>query len=99
MNCPLCIDQVLVAHVRNGIEVDVCAHCQGVWLDRGELDKMVRHTDRPDVADSDTKPSKPKKSDKSDKDKSDKKSKKSKKKRKGGIGDLLGDILEDIVDL
>lgn len=26
---------------RNGIEIDYCPHCRGVWLDRGELDKLI----------------------------------------------------------
>lgn len=41
MNCPLCIDEVLDVTHRGGIEVDVCPRCRGVWLDRGELDRLV----------------------------------------------------------
>jgi Zn-finger nucleic acid-binding protein len=29
---------------RQGIEIDYCATCRGVWLDRGELDKIVERT-------------------------------------------------------
>ena len=40
MQCP--IDKVdLVMADRNGIEIDYCPKCRGVWLDRGELDKIV----------------------------------------------------------
>jgi Zn-finger nucleic acid-binding protein len=40
MKCP--IDQAeLVMTERQGIEVDYCPSCRGVWLDRGELDKII----------------------------------------------------------
>ena len=36
---------------RNGIEIDYCTDCRGVWLDRGELDKIIdRSADRPGPA-------------------------------------------------
>ena len=31
----------LVIAERQGIEIDYCPHCRGVWLDRGELDKLI----------------------------------------------------------
>jgi Zn-finger nucleic acid-binding protein len=38
--CPACrVD--LVMSERQGIEIDYCPKCRGVWLDRGELDKIV----------------------------------------------------------
>ncbi len=40
MNCPACqVD--LVMSERQGIEIDYCPKCRGVWLDRGELDKII----------------------------------------------------------
>lgn len=40
MKCPN--DQaVLVMSERHGIEIDYCPECRGVWLDRGELDKII----------------------------------------------------------
>lgn len=45
MNCPLCIDQVLQPVYRAGIEIDVCPKCKGVWLDRGEIDKLAADPD------------------------------------------------------
>jgi Zn-finger nucleic acid-binding protein len=48
MQCP--IDQTdLVMTERQGIEIDYCPKCRGVWLDRGELDKMIErsHTAMP----------------------------------------------------
>ncbi|MCC6402991.1 MAG: zf-TFIIB domain-containing protein [Fimbriimonadaceae bacterium] len=41
MNCPRGCDAVLAIADRGGIEVDYCPLCRGVWLDRGELDKLI----------------------------------------------------------
>lgn len=41
MNCPVCSDERLVMADRQGIEIDYCPKCRGVWLDRGELDKII----------------------------------------------------------
>ena len=44
MNCPVCPDQTLVISSREGVEIDHCPKCRGVWLDRGELDKIIDRT-------------------------------------------------------
>ncbi len=41
MKCPTCPDTSLVMSDRQGIEIDYCPECRGVWLDRGELDKII----------------------------------------------------------
>ena len=41
MNCPICPGHTLEACFSQGIEIDVCRNCSGVWLDRGELDKLI----------------------------------------------------------
>jgi uncharacterized protein len=41
MRCPVCLDTELVEHIRDGIEVDHCPRCRGMWLDRGELEKLL----------------------------------------------------------
>ena len=41
MHCPVCKDPKLVITERQGIEIDYCPDCRGVWLDRGELDKLI----------------------------------------------------------
>lgn len=41
MKCPACKDTVLTMSERSGIEIDYCPSCRGVWLDRGELDKII----------------------------------------------------------
>ncbi len=40
MDCPIC-SVALVMSDRQGIEIDYCPQCRGVWLDRGELDKIM----------------------------------------------------------
>jgi Zn-finger nucleic acid-binding protein len=41
MECPSRPDSALVLADRQGVEIDYCPHCRGVWLDRGELDKLI----------------------------------------------------------
>lgn len=41
MKCPVCPDATLLMMERQGVELDYCPNCRGVWLDRGELDKLV----------------------------------------------------------
>lgn len=41
MKCPTCPDVKLLMTDRKGIEIDYCPDCRGVWLDRGELDKLI----------------------------------------------------------
>ena len=41
MNCPVCESVKLTMSERQGIEIDYCPQCRGVWLDRGELDKII----------------------------------------------------------
>jgi uncharacterized protein len=43
MKCPNC-NETLVMADRQGIEIDYCPACRGVWLDRGELDKIIDRT-------------------------------------------------------
>ncbi len=41
MKCPSCPDTTLVMTDRQGVEIDYCPACRGIWLDRGELDKLL----------------------------------------------------------
>jgi len=41
MNCPVCNNVSLLMTDRQGIEIDYCPQCRGVWLDRGELDRLI----------------------------------------------------------
>lgn len=47
MKCPIDTDVDLVMTDRQGIEIDYCPTCRGVWLDRGELDKIIERTAAP----------------------------------------------------
>ena len=47
MKCPSCPDAVLAMTDRQGIEIDYCPQCRGVWLDRGELDKLLERAAMP----------------------------------------------------
>ena len=43
MQCPVCRVPLAMSD-RQGIEIDYCPLCRGVWLDRGELDKIVERS-------------------------------------------------------
>ena len=43
MKCPI-DDTTLVMSDRSGVEIDYCPTCRGVWLDRGELDKIIERS-------------------------------------------------------
>ena len=43
MHCPSCYTALSVAD-RAGIEIDYCPSCRGVWLDKGELDKIIERS-------------------------------------------------------
>jgi hypothetical protein len=44
MKCPSCTETTLVMSDRQGVEIDYCPQCRGVWLDRGELDKLIERS-------------------------------------------------------
>ena len=46
MKCPVCKEANLMMTERQGIEIDYCPECRGVWLDRGELDKFIERAER-----------------------------------------------------
>ena len=68
MKCPSCPEATLVMTDRQGVEIDYCPQCRGVWLDRGELDKLIdraataaapspgSNRSQPDFVDSDYRP-------------------------------------------
>ena len=45
MSCPV-DGTTLVMSERSGIEIDYCPQCRGIWLDRGELDKIIERAAR-----------------------------------------------------
>lgn len=48
MKCPVCTGTDLVMTERKGVEIDYCPNCRGIWLDRGELDKILERADEYD---------------------------------------------------
>jgi len=49
MNCPIC-NVALVMAERHGVEIDYCPKCRGIWLDRGELDKIIERVEQQSAA-------------------------------------------------
>lgn len=43
MNCPVCNVQLMMAD-RQGVEINYCPTCRGVWIDRGGLDRIIDRT-------------------------------------------------------
>ena len=43
MNCPTCNVPLLTSD-RQGVEIDYCPNCRGIWLDHGELDKITQRS-------------------------------------------------------
>ncbi len=43
MQCPHCLVPLQMSS-REGVEIDYCPQCRGVWLDRGELDKIIERS-------------------------------------------------------
>lgn len=43
MRCPVCNIELRMTE-RQGVEIDYCPQCRGIWLDRGELDKIIERT-------------------------------------------------------
>ena len=43
MQCPIDGSELVMSD-RQGVEIDYCPKCRGVWLDRGELDKIIEKT-------------------------------------------------------
>lgn len=55
MSCPVCAVPLAMSD-RQGIEIDYCPQCRGVWLDRGELDKIIERSEAPQAAQQTTPP-------------------------------------------
>ena len=46
MQCPTCDNVHLAMTDRQGIEIDYCPQCRGIWLDRGELDRLIERAEQ-----------------------------------------------------
>lgn len=80
MLCPLCRDTTLEPRFSRGIEVDVCPRCRGLWLDRGELERLLSEADAVPPAATAAPMSRP--------------SERRKKSRGKRLADLLDDVLD-----
>ncbi|MGD9672247.1 MAG: zf-TFIIB domain-containing protein [Candidatus Nitrosocosmicus sp.] len=47
LRCPNCTNEMMLSN-KNGVEIDHCPKCRGVWLDRGELEKITSMQNRYD---------------------------------------------------
>lgn len=47
MKCPNCNVNLIMTE-RNNVEIDYCPECRGIWLDRGELDKIIERSSQYD---------------------------------------------------
>jgi Zn-finger nucleic acid-binding protein len=104
MNCPLCLHTVLDVTYHAGIELDICPNCRGVWLDRGELNRIVDETGSRSRAASPARrsdrPTHPEQRDRgSQVDHRDDRSPGGRTRRKRTFASRLGDVFEEIVDL
>ena len=50
MKCPVCKDVTLLMAEKNGVEIDYCPECRGIWLDRGELEKIIERSRKYEAA-------------------------------------------------
>ena len=83
MKCPNC-NVNLVMTERSSVEIDYCPECRGIWLDRGELDKIIERSSQQDRPSTQTEPNREKYSNQ------DNRNYEYKKKRKDSfLGDLF----------
>jgi Zn-finger nucleic acid-binding protein len=53
-HCPCCTNVKLRKAIRRGVEIDYCPDCNGIWLDNGELNKIVTESVQDSVTESST---------------------------------------------
>lgn len=95
MNCPLCIDKTLEPFHHGDVEIDKCPTCNGIWLDRDEIERLAAASDR----EFDRKRNRSDDDDDDDEDDDRRRARKKPKSKAKRFADRLGDALEDIIDL
>ncbi|MEL7300515.1 MAG: zf-TFIIB domain-containing protein [Pseudomonadota bacterium] len=92
MQCPV-DGTTLVMTDRSGVEIDYCPSCRGVWLDRGELDKIIeRSTQMTPPPPPPTQAQRPEPRGERYHQEHDQRT--PKRRKKEGFGDFLGDIFD-----
>jgi Zn-finger nucleic acid-binding protein len=98
MKCPVCSGTDLLMTDRQGVEIDYCPSCRGVWLDRGELDKIIERANAESAASSGSRRTREDEG-RDDRHESDhdhhgssSRDANSKKKKGGFLGDILGGL-------
>mgnify|MGYP001793697356 FL=1 len=85
MLCPIDGTELVITD-RSGVEIDYCPSCRGVWLDRGELDKIIERAAAFSAPPPPPQRNMPKQEHRDDR--------RGGRKKKGGMADLLGDIFD-----
>ena len=88
MKCPNC-NETLSMTERQGVEIDYCPSCRGVWLDRGELDKIIEKSVAPNAQQQSNDKSYPKDVSYPDQHYRDQKDYRYKRKKDSFLGDLF----------
>lgn len=83
MQCPIDGTALVIAE-RSGVEIDYCPTCRGVWLDRGELDKIIERSALVDDREGHWREAPARSQDRGG----------DRRKKKDGIGSFLGDIFD-----
>jgi len=84
MKCPVCENVNLAMMDKQGIEIDYCPQCRGIWLDRGELDKLIEKVDS-GFSNSDSEVKQPEQNNYNNQQP---------QKKKEGLGGILGDFMD-----
>jgi|RhiMetdeSRZDD1v2_1073273.scaffolds.fasta_scaffold3007744_1 uncharacterized protein len=89
MQCPVCSVELRMTD-RQGVEIDYCPQCRGVWLDRGELDKLIERSGTSSFErESHDRPPRPREHDDRPRDHRDRDDDYHRKKRKGWLGEIF----------
>ncbi len=88
MKCPNCSINLVMSD-RQGIEIDYCPDCRGVWLDRGELDKIIERANNEVSSSSGSQARTPRRDDSDEIERTHLMKSPKKKKISGMLGDLF----------
>ena len=101
MQCPLCRDAPLEPNYVGSTEVDICSRCRGIWLDRGELDRLLDGPGRSSASDRPVRPVRPDRPDQADRHRSDddRDERRDREPKRKSKAKRLADLFEDVLDL